>query len=505
MKNIIIFHTDQLRYDSLGCNGNVNAITPNIDSLSKDGLNFSRHMSANSVCMPSRASLLTGLYPPGHGVTSNGIPLWTRDNGCPDKNNFISRRAFNMDVPNKVPTIGDTLLDNGYSTSCIGKLHLTPHLSDPSYNYYESYSTWEKPETEDYNDVYYGFEHYRLILGHGESPCSYRGGHYGRWITKEHPEVIEEIKNDSLNRKTKFTLNNIYPSKVPSKYHNSMWIADESINYIENQTEKDKPFFMFVGFPDPHLSFTPPEDILNEYLSLKDVKMPDFADRSKIDKEISPITKRFDKLHRDKVDIEGAYIYTQAMIYLVDKAIGKIVNTLKERNLYDDTIIIFTSDHGDFLGDYGCLTKLDVACEPLVHIPFILKPYKGFDKKVDVDTPMSNVDVCPTLLSMIGLDIPDYIQGIDIFSDKAQTNTPMTTSYNISGEDRSISLFTRDYRYTYYIDTKLEELYKASDIKQYHNLALKDEYKNICKDLKIKLLEKHLDSETGIYYHYGLW
>ncbi len=508
-KNIIIFHTDQQRYDSLHCNGNEHAKTPNLDALASEGCRFTRHIGANPVCMPSRASFFSGQYVPGHGVYSNGIPLWTRDTGEKDKNDFISEQVFGKPVEKCVPTMADILGQNGYHTASFGKLHFQPHLADDKYNFYESYSLWEKEETEKINNPYYGFQTCKLILGHGEAPCGYNRGHYGRWLLREHPEVVDMINSgEDVNTKTGSIMDDIYKSKVPSELHNSMWIASEACEYLDTKKDDVKPVFMFLGFPDPHHPMTPPEDIATDF---EDLPLPEFADYNKIK---SPKPKAFDdyrkKAFATKEEIAKGYRYTQASVFLIDKAIGQVIDKLKELGIYEDTTILFTSDHGDFMGDFDMICKYDVATYNLVHLPFIMKPATklSWNMPAIVDTPMSNVDVLPTLLAMNGINIPDQIQGIDIRTETAHTNMPMVTCSTVTGVNRNISIFDDTYRYTYYINNGEEELYNhKEDPFEYENLVTSkpEEYKKQCAKYKATLMQKHLECEPALYNHYGLW
>ena len=166
-------------------------------------------------------------------------------------------------IEDKIPTLADMLLENGYSTSLFGKLHLSPHGSDKVYGYAESNDLWNQENPIDESKKFYGFQTKKMIMGHGEAPCAYNGGHYGRWLAEKYPDIKE-----LLNNKEKIqpgSIDDIYLSRIPSKYHNSMWLADEVVNYLEETKNSDKPEFMFVGFPDPHHPFTPPEDIANEF------------------------------------------------------------------------------------------------------------------------------------------------------------------------------------------------------------------------------------------------
>lgn len=498
-QHIVVFFTDQQRYDSLGCNGNTHAKTENIDNLAREGCNFTRCLAANPVCMPSRASFLTGMYVPGHGVSSNGIPLWRRDNGCSDPNDRIAKAIFGEGVPDKIPTIADYLLAAGYQTALFGKLHAEPSLADKSYGFRSCYERWKEPETENITDPYYGFTYVKNVLGHGEAPCEYDHGHYGRWMHRNHPEIIEKIHNSSENIPNK----SIYLSEVPSEIHNSMWIAQEACSYIQTHKDNDKPMFLFVGFPDPHHDFTPPKDIAESFL---DIDVPDFAKVENI-KGIKPcaVNDFLKKNHADRESIELAYKYTQASVSLIDMAIGKVIDKLKQENLYDDTIIIFTSDHGEMLGDYETLYKTDYPFYSLIHIPFILKPAKGIKTPKIYTKPVSNADILPTLFSMLKMEKPRYVQGINIFHD-GKENMPMSTCCNLIGKNRSLSIYDDRYRYTYVVDTQEEELYdQILDPHEYKNLAYISEFRAMCDDMKRKVFEKHLKCENPVFWHYGVW
>ena len=277
------------------------------------------------------------------------------------------------------------------------------------------------------------------------------------------------------------------------------------MNYLEETKEDNKPKFMFVGFPDPHHPFTPPQDISEEFLNMP---LPDFASTDDIIGEKSTASKKAMKNYTfSKDDCAKAYRYTMASVHLIDKAIGQIVSYLKENGLYDDTIIIFTSDHGDFLGDFDMLRKIDIAFKNLVNVSFILKGTKDMNLPKVCETPMSNADVMPTILNMLDIKPADYIQGIDIFSDKAKDNTPMVTCHSLIGYERNISIYDDTYRYSYFFDTKEEELYNhKTDPKELNNLVndKRVDVTDICKELKQKLFEKHLQSESSIFNHYGI-
>lgn len=504
-KHVIILHTDQQRYDSLGCNGNIHARTPNIDSLAADGCNFSRHISANPTCMPSRSSFFSGLYVPAHGVSSNGIPLWRRDSEGESGSDALSKELFNVTLPNKVPTMADLLGQAGYQTALFGKLHLQPHLADEEHHFYESYNEWLKPETESWNKPYYGFQTKEIILGHGEAPCGYNRGHYGRWLQKNHLEVLDLVKpGEDANTRTKTSRDDIFISKIPSKYHNSMWLADRACDYLEQHQQDEQPMFMFVGFPDPHHPFSAPEDVAKDFM---DLPLPEFACETDIKGlRASPAMEAMDKASSSDEEIAMAYRLTMASIHLIDRAVGQIIAQLKALGIYEDSVIVFTSDHGDYLGDCHMLCKGNLAHNNLVNVPFILKGAGDDPLPKQIDQAMSNVDVLPTIFKMIGVETPEYTQGVNIF--EASENKPMVTGFSVLHSERNLSLYDDRYRYTYYPELKEEELYDhLVDPKELNNLAYEptEASKNLCSEFQRQLLDKHVVCDIGIFNHYGLW
>lgn len=158
-------------------------------------------------------------------------------------------------------------------------------------------------------------------------------------------------------------------------------------------------------------------------------------------------------------------------------------------DLYDDTIIIFTSDYGEMLGDHETLYKTDYPFYSLIHIPFILKPAKGIKTPKIYTKPVSNADILPTLFSMLKMEKPRYVQGINIFHDRKE-NMPMSTCCNLIGKNRSLSIYDDRYRYTYVVDTQEEELYdQILDPHEYKNLAYISEFRAMCDDMKRKVFE----------------
>ena len=477
-KNVILIETDQQRYDCLGCNDNPYIKTPNIDALAADGTVFTRHIAANPVCQPSRCSLFTGLYPPGHGVYTNGIAL--------NRNEYIN--SHNADGLIFEPlTMADAFAKEGYATASFGKLHLTPNIEYDSREhkcpvYPESYGEMAKEEFRDWHGPYYGFDYVDFTAGHGEIPALY--GHYAFWLKDTAPELHKEVypygnpyhtkaKPEDRLKLPLETIGDLYPSKIPSELHNTTWLADRFVSYLNEERPKDKPFFTYVGFPDPHHPYTPSYDIMEQFEGCE-VK-PSHDPESK-GMEGHPSGRK-----PGAVDDEFLR-YTYAMMYQVDMAVGKIVEAVKAAGLYDETIFVFTSDHGDFLGDHGLQTKAQFGSHALLNVPFVMR-VPGSDLPARCDAPMSNVDVMPTLLSCAGCDTSNLdVHGIDITQAMGETSRQVYAyAGNCDKDSFNYTVYDERYRYTWFPDSNdWDELFDhQSDIGESTNLASKSEYREL--------------------------
>ena len=215
--------------------------------------------------------------------------------------------------------------------------------------------------------------------------------------------------------------------------------------------------------------------------------------------------KEMEKASATDEEVALAYRLTMASVHLIDKAVGQIVDKLKELGMYEDSVIMFTSDHGDYLGDCNMLCKGNLAHHNLLHVPFILKSPKGQQILCSPDKPMSNVDVLPTVFDMIGVERPEYTQGVNIVQESSK---PMVNCGSVMHAERNISLYDEVFRYTYYPELDEEELYNhKEDPHELNNLASQPtkEVKARCMEMKSELMGRYIDSDIGIFNHYGLW
>ncbi len=401
--NVIFFITDQQRADHLGCAGNAILKTPNIDKLASEGTRFSNAYVANPTCMPNRASIMTGQYP----------------NTCV--------RSFGINLPLHIPTFSGTLRELGYATKCVGKLHLSywhrklqDEIQSPEY-----LTGWMNPAThaqmvEDFPSPYYGFDSVDLVVGHGDS-CS---GHYEDWVAEQAPEMLQTIK--ALGPKI---LTELYrKSPVPEELYSTSYLTHRSVNFLEKYAngEHDKePFLLKVSYPDPHHPCTPPGKYADMY-SPEDMELPaSFGDVEAVRNHPYLGTRidtrglrnmMFRTSHEEEV--RNFISHTYGMITMIDDSVGQILSTLKRLGLKDDTIIVYTSDHGDMMGDHGMILKGWIPYQGILRVPMIFK-VPGMTTGSVSDSLISSVDIAPTILNLCNVEKEKQsseMQGIDVTS-----------------------------------------------------------------------------------------
>lgn len=494
LKNVVLIHADQLRFDGLTLNGAPEGLTPNIDRLARDGYNMTRHMAANPVCMPSRASLFTGLYPSGHGVWANGVPL-NRSCYNPADTDTTHKHSPNFNPCIEPATLADMFASAGYHTTSLGKLHFTPVLAPASYGFEESYELWRTGKLDDWTGPYYGFEHVELAQGHGEFPVT-EGGHYANWLKQQDRGVYDDVMAGKRHTQPVPGKNDLYLSVIPSELHNSTWLARRFCETLD-QLQPGQPFFTFVGFPDPHHPFAPPADALE---TVADMPLPEVLDPEGGTDSMPLQQARGNRpgLEANREVRDLVQRYTLAMIRLMDDAVGRMIDKLEQLGLLEDTVIAFTADHGDFLGDHGLCYKNLFACRSLLHVPFVMH-VPGTGQHVRWDGPMSNADVMPTLASLAGVTPPAWQQGRNVFA-AGDDHLALAYSYHVSDPRwNNFTAVDARYRLTAYPGQNYLELFDhQNDPGETHNLARDPGHAERCRALHHALAEKALAHNAPI-------
>ena len=425
--NVIFFITDQQRADHLGCAGKKILKTPNLDRLASEGVRFSNAYVANPTCMPNRCSIMTGQYP----------------NMC------VRGFSVNLDSVDS-PTFSETLRKEGYATKAIGKMHL--NYWGPSVGKTQSVeqvSRWmnkkkRKKLVENFPKPWCGFDEVELLVGHGDL-CL---GHYTDWLEERAPQYAK-----LASEKLPTLLDHTYrESMVPEEYYPTSYCTDRAIDFLEKHAKGEhgnKPFLLKVSYPDPHHPATPPGKWGDMY-NPEDIELPkSFNDRENI-KNHKFIGPKSDHPHYGRMLFhttteEEARNFTAknyGMVSMIDDSVGQILAALEKLGLADNTMIVYTSDHGDMMGDHGMILKGFMGFNGLFNVPLIWKVPGVTPKGAVSDSLVSAVDLAPTILNLSNIDkkaIPLDIQGIDITPALKDPSVKMRDSCLIEVDESDIS------------------------------------------------------------------
>lgn len=377
--NVLLIMTDQHRFDHLGCMGHPTLETPYMDWIASEGTLFTSAYTPSPSCIPARACLMTGQKPWKTGILGMGEGQGPMGTG------------FEYTIPS-------LLGDAGYHTVGIGKMHFYPQRSlngfhetridesgrreDPSFM--SDYEEWFQEHCKDSND----------LTGHGIT-----------W-------------NSHLAR----------PYHLPEYLHPTVWTANEALDFLKKR-DPSKPFFMKLSFARPHSPYDAPPYYFNMYENKELTK---------------PVVGQWSKEHEESNDAwiwdswEGKISESEVKraragycgsINHIDHQMGRVLAQLRKEGLLDDTLIIFTSDHGDMLGDHH-LWRKTYAYEGSAHIPMIIRlprelrkhvkssseAHSTYDSNLSTnDMATSLIDVLPTIMDILDIPIPEDVDGISLF------------------------------------------------------------------------------------------
>lgn len=424
--NFIIFITDQQRAEHLGCYGDPTVRTPHLDGLAAKGVRFTRFHVATPICQPNRACLVTGQQPSVNGVRQNGIPL-------------------DLDSV----TFADVLRRVGYRTGYIGKAHFQNVTDIPApkrrqggegemlpdalghslrrqrdgYAYrWEVRRRWAEMPDLDLPTPYYGFEHVRLCIGHGDQV----EGHYSGWLRQRHADPDALRGRDNALPDERVTAPQCWRTALPEGSYPTAYVAEQACAFLDDQDD-ETPFVLVVSFPDPHHPFTPP----GRYWSMYDpdeVVLPTTARCSVEDiADLPDVALTAYRWGRDEPEshwplslcerqLREIIALNYGSISMIDDAVGEVLARLADRGLADDTVVAFTSDHGDYMGDYGTVLKLGLHFQSVVRVPLIWHDPRAVEAGGRVSGRLgSAIDLAPTVLQRAGLKTPVGMQGRDLF------------------------------------------------------------------------------------------
>jgi arylsulfatase A-like enzyme len=395
IRNVILITSDQQRADCYGFEGR-RVRTPHLDLMASQGTRFSACITPNNVCQPSRASILTGLLPNTHRVYDNGIDL--------------------------DPALGDagiagTLNRAGVRTGFLGKAHFSTWQTFEATGTPECRSSM-KDFGPDWFGPYMGFEHVELVvLGHNQwtpqKPPS--GQHYEAWY---YGDGLGDLKNKLYATRLDPQTDAVqtFHSALPSAWHNSTWLGDRTIEYLRNH--RDERFFVWTSFPDPHHPFDAPDpwsrmhhpdDVDLPVHRTKDLDRRPWWHRASLE-GVPVVSPEFRKLRQeysrvpDQTDEQLRHLIANyyGMISLIDHNVGRIMAAVHELGLAENTLVIYTTDHGDWLGDHGLILKGPINYEGLVRVGCLFHG-PGVPASRVVGDPVSTLDLAATVLDYLGV------------------------------------------------------------------------------------------------------
>ncbi len=479
--NILLITTDQQRTDTLVCYGSDFMKTPVIDQLAVGGVQFNRAYCSSSVCTPSRASLFSGVYPSRHGAWHVGTH-----------------------VPDDIPMLSHRLSAAGYRTHYVGKAHFQSFLGDPKIS---AESLQPDGRYPDWIGPYYGFETVEIAIGHGL--YGHRNGHYASWLQEktgqEEPNFADSTECAAFGGEA-------IDWEIPTKWHNSTWTAERASAFLE-KADPDEPFFLTVGFQDPHHPHALPKDCwcrvdpatvpppIKQEGELED-KPEHFADtyHGVIEKWAQRGSYSFtaqtgepplDQLSPDDMQKSRAHYYS--MVQLIDQSLGKVMETLERRGLKENTLVIFASDHGELLGDHGLWFKGPFHYEAIVKVPLIMHWPAGLPGGRTVDDPVGLIDIVPTVLAAAQVAGDDSLDGESLLPVATDQGASRGEAYVELVDDpkrlRLRTVVTKEWKLTWYAGEEFGELYHlAADPHEFVNRWTDPDSATIKADLLSRLL-----------------
>lgn len=418
--NLLFITTDQQRWDSLPCYGLDFMQTPALDRLAGDGLVFENCIVPAPLCVPCRAAILSGQYPSTTGVLGNGHGL-----------------------PDAVPTWPSRLAEAGRRTAAIGKMHFNPWDDMGGFQ--------ERIIAEDKRHFYLPDDHVKFLQAHGME----------RFHATAKPGYFETLQASVTPR--------------PKKFHIDGFVGDRAADWLaQNHSE---PFAVWVSFPGPHDPYDPPEEMADLYI---DAPIPDPvgsfeelvhkppAQRNSSRERLSSSVYRLDLSQATLEHYRRWRAHYYANITLIDNGIGKMLAALEAAGILENTLIIFTSDHGDALGDHGLAYK-SFFYDSMVRVPLIIAG-PGVPKGGRCASLVSTLDLVPLFYRVCDVDPPDTLQGEDITA-LLQHPTASIRDAAFSETLGRIMVRTTHYKYAHYEDGSAELYDLKADPHERINLA----------------------------------
>ncbi len=403
--NILLLMADQFRGDCLGADGNTRIQTPNLDAIARDGMRFSRAYSSVPSCTPARAGLLTGMSPWGHGMIGYG--------------------RVGEKYPVEMP---GALAGAGYHTFGIGKMHWHPQRNG------------------------HGFHGMMLDESSRSESVDFRSD-YRAWFMNEAPCLDPDATGIGWNSYK------AGPYAPPEHLHPTMWTGNTAVRYLEGY-DRPEPFFLKVSFARPHSPYDPPERFWRQYA---DAPLPEAA-KGEWSARYAPKSSDKDELWHGDLGAETVRAARRAYygsVSFIDEQVGRIMETLERRGMLEDTLIVFTADHGDMLGDHHHWRKT-YAYEGSARIPMLLRWPKGLapeNRGTVCDRPVELRDVLPTFLDAAGVEPSRPLEGSSLLALARDPQAPWREMLDLEHD----TCYDSENHWSAVTDGKLKYIYHTVD------------------------------------------
>lgn len=446
--NILWYCTDQQRFDTLGALGNPHVRTPHLDRFISESVTFTHAYCQSPICTPSRSSFMTGMYPSRVHNTRNG-------NEC---------------FPDFPPVISRLIANAGYRCGLVGKFHL------------QSSGHRTEPRLDD------GFEFWKF--SHAPRDDWQQGHDYAEWV-RDRGGDLDAMRQDE--------------ERVPAEFHQTTWATERSLEFLASAD--DRPWMLCVNIYDPHPPFIPPASYARKF-SAESMPGPHFLP-SDLDAQAKLANVDFQGAarHPDEFDAKGEQARYYAMIAQIDDQFQRLLDGLEATGQRENTLVVFTSDHGEALGDHGLIQKGCRFYEGLVRVPLILRWPREFASGARFEGLVELLDLTSTLLDVAEVSPPEYLQGKTLRTiagdprEAAAHREYVRCEYfdaldpHFTGGTGTFATMYRDqqYKLCVYHDHHLGELFDLeADPWEHHNLWDDPRF----TDIKLRLLQASFDAHV---------
>ncbi len=449
--NILLIMTDQMRGDCMGTAGHPDVKTPNLDHLAAYGVRYTNAYTACPSCIPARCALHTGLKQEHHG-----------------------RVGYQDRVPWQYPvTMAGALAKAGYYTQCVGKMHVHPlrnlmgfHNVELHDGYLHAYRNGNVPYVENQriaDDYFY-------------------------WL-KTQLGIDRDVTDMGLECNS-FTAR---PWMYEERLHPTNWVTDRSIDFLRRR-DRSMPFFLMASYLRPHPPFDAPEYFFSMYRDMELTPPPigDWADADRLRR-----LGRFTDADTGSCDPElmrQARIGYYACISHLDNQIGRLLDALRDDGCHQDTVILFTSDHGELLGDHHTFRKTR-PYQGSIHIPLLMARVPGIKPGSVSDRLTELRDILPTLTELAGVDTPEGVDGVSLLQDP---DREYLHGEHSGGDLGNHYIVTKTDKYCWFTQSGREQYFRLDkDPKELHDAIEEPDCQERIAHLRSLLIQELTGREEG--------